>query len=338
MRSLFKSIFGTEAVEAGAYSGELIARAIERAVEATDPRLRAVSGYRRRLRPAVIHAIDYVVALAKDMKPPVELTRRSYASDPRVTAVFASVEHMREVLARDPALSAFRCRPGGAAAARVYALLVMEKHEKKVLGMELHGDVVQREVAQVSVNFGNHRLVDPAADLDELRRLLMRRAFDSLLTVALARITEADALRAGLKRQRDVLRRKLKLLGSGQWGFEAGAPDTATEPAALEAQLAAIEERLHKLAPDSETLSAHLEALVEALRAPSTQIWGARVPCVVDRMGIRREHPGASDLAFELGELRSASGQVLYVLPVCILPGELPPPVDFFAEAARYLH
>jgi hypothetical protein len=337
MLSLFKSIFGTEPVEAGRYSEDLISRAIERAIDATDPRMRAVSGYARRLRSAVIRAIDYAVGLVGGMKPPVELTRQSYAADPRVAAIFASVEHMREVLARDPALTAFLREPGAAAAPRVYAMLVMEKKEKKVLGMELRGDVVQREVAQVSVNFGNYRLVDPALEPDELRRLLMRRVFDDLLALALARFTQSDELRAGLKRQRDLLRRKLKVLASGTWGFERHAPPDADEPGALEAKLVSIEERLATLPPDTETLSAHLDIVVDVLGSPNAQIWGARVPHTVDRMGIKREHPGATDLAFELGEIRSSGGHVVYVLPVSIVPSELPPPVDFFAEAARYL-
>jgi hypothetical protein len=337
MLRLFQSIFAKESDETGPYPAELVAQAIDRAVDGTDPRLRALPGYRRRLRPAVIRAIDYVVELVRVMPPPAELTRQGYSGDPRVAAVFVSVEHMREVLARDPALSVFRQRSAVSFASRVYALLVMEKYEKKVLGMELHGDLMQREVAQVSVSFAHHRLMDPAIDQDEFRRLLMRRAFDNLLTVALARLTQADELRAGLKRQRQVLGRKLKLLAEGQWTFEPGAPAASLNPAALEARLAAIDQRLHALPPDTETLAAHLDIVVDALSTPSAQIWIAGVPHVVDRMGIKRDHPGAADLAFDLGELRSASGQDVYLLPVSIVPSELPPPVDFIAEAARYL-
>lgn len=336
MLRLFQSIF-LKSDETGPYPAELVAQAIDRAVDGTDPRLRALPGYRRRLRPAVIRAIDYVVELVRAMPAPAELTRQDYSADPRVAAVFASVEHVREVLARDPALSAFRQRSGVLFASRVYALLVMEKYEKKVFGMELHGDFTQREVAQVSVNFTHHRLMDPAIDEDEFRRLLMRRAFDNLLTVALARITQADELRAGLKRQREALGRKLKLLAEGQWAFEPGAPAASLDPAALEARLASIDQRLHALPPDTKTLSAHLDIVVDALSTPSAQIWVAGVAHVVDRMGIKRDHPGAGDLAFDLGELRSASGQDLYLLPVTMVPSELPPPVDFIAEAAWYL-
>jgi hypothetical protein len=63
---LFRSIFGgREAV--GHYPEFLIEMAIERTVDGTDPRLRLVPGYRKRLRAPVIHAIDHVVALVDDI-------------------------------------------------------------------------------------------------------------------------------------------------------------------------------------------------------------------------------------------------------------------------------
>ncbi len=338
MLRLFQTIFGKDSVSAPHYPDELITRAVERAVDGTDPRLRALPGYQRRLRPAVIGAIDYVVALVDGMIAPVALTRANYATDPRLPAIFASVEHMREVLAHDPALSGFMRQRGAAAAPSVYALMVMDKQERKVFGMDLRGEVLQREVAQVSVSFANHRLLDPVTDETELRLLLKRRTFDALLALALARITQRKELRAGLKRQRDLLRRKLKLLAAGQWGFEAGVPSASADPAAVEAKLADIEEQLRALRPDTETLAAHLDIVADVLATASAQIRGARVPHVVDRMGIKHVRPARADLAFELGELRASDGSIVYVLPVSVVPKELPPPVDFLAEAERYLH
>jgi hypothetical protein len=52
MLRLLHSIFGSE--QKGSYPESLVREAIERAVEGTDPWLRGVSGYRRKLRPAVM--------------------------------------------------------------------------------------------------------------------------------------------------------------------------------------------------------------------------------------------------------------------------------------------
>ena len=59
MLRIFYSIFGGDE-EAGRYPDTLIKAAIERAVDGTDPWLRGLSGYPRKLRPAVLHAIDHV--------------------------------------------------------------------------------------------------------------------------------------------------------------------------------------------------------------------------------------------------------------------------------------
>jgi hypothetical protein len=60
---LFQSIFGRGETH-GSYPESLIREAIERAVDGTDNRLRLVTGYQRHLREPVIHAIDYLLALA----------------------------------------------------------------------------------------------------------------------------------------------------------------------------------------------------------------------------------------------------------------------------------
>lgn len=337
MLNLFQSIFGRDTGQTASYPETLITRAIARALAATDPRLGLISGYRRTLRPAVIHAIDHVVQLVDSLGPAVELTRSKYGTDARLAAVFASVDHMRDILVQDDALTAFRRQAGASPAERAYALLMMEKHERKVLGVDLRGDIVQREVAQVSVNFTAHRLVDPATEGPETRRLLIRRAFDHLLTLALARITRERELRETLKRQHALLKRKLALLKVGNWGFDAGGRERASDTADIEMRLAEIQTQLQSLPPDEALLKNHLAILAEVLDTADTQLWKVRVPLIVDRMGSARRHATATDLAFELDELHSTDGRTLYILPVCILLRELPAPADPFSEARRYL-
>ena len=71
MLKLFQSMFRPGADKLGTYPEDLIERAVERAVDGTDRRLRAVSGYKKSLRPAVIRAIDHVVALVDALPPPL---------------------------------------------------------------------------------------------------------------------------------------------------------------------------------------------------------------------------------------------------------------------------
>lgn len=83
MLQLFQSIFGSEPSAPSVHSAELVERAIERAVEATDSRLRAVSGYKKTLRSAVTHALDHVVALVGDCRRYSIWTRAPLAPIPR---------------------------------------------------------------------------------------------------------------------------------------------------------------------------------------------------------------------------------------------------------------
>ena len=62
MLKLFQSIFGAGEAQ-GRYPESLIEAAIERAVDGTDPRLRSLPRYRKQLRPAVLQAVDHVVAM-----------------------------------------------------------------------------------------------------------------------------------------------------------------------------------------------------------------------------------------------------------------------------------
>lgn len=75
MLRLFQSILGIDRDPASAHSPELITRALERAVDATDSRVRTVSGYQKELRPAVVHAVDHVFDLVDGLPAPLDITR-----------------------------------------------------------------------------------------------------------------------------------------------------------------------------------------------------------------------------------------------------------------------
>jgi len=334
MLKLFQSIFGRE-TEKERYPESLIEAAIERAVDGTDSRLRLVSGYKKQLRPAIIHAIDHVVALVERTPPPVAAGRADYRSEQRLTALFASADHMLEVFGNGDVLKAFRDGALGSSE-RVTAMLLAERTEKKILGKDLVGDRVQNDVAQVVINFGGHRLVEPTKDEVHTRRQLKRRGFDHLLTLALKRMTEDRVQRADLSQQRDLLRRKLSTLERGGWSFEA-QEGARPDPEALTTELQAIESELAKLGSDSGLLQARLDTLIDLLGQAEQQLWASDLVVHLDRMNIQRDAQDPSAHRIELLELQNAAGRHLVALMVSLLPAELPPPKDLSALAARYL-
>ncbi len=172
---LFSCIFGCGESH-GRYPESLIDLATERAVDGTDSRLRLLSGYRKKLREPVIHAIDHVVALVNAFQEPLPAGGRDHGTDPRLAAVFASAGDMLAHFGRDPALSDFLISPTGRGIERVTALLLATRAERRILGMDLVGDQVRRDVPQMAINFTSQRLLDPAATEAESCRQWKRRA------------------------------------------------------------------------------------------------------------------------------------------------------------------
>lgn len=335
MLKLFESIFGPGEAP-GRFPDSLVEMAIERSVDATNPLMRALRGYRKHLRAPVIHALEHVNSLVDSIPAPLSAEYGNYGADARLAALFASAEHMIEVFADDFSLREFlRSSPAGSES--VIALLLAERSEKHVLGMEMVGEVLRRDVAQVAINFHNHRLADPSATEEQTRRQLKRRAFDHLLTLSLRRIVEVMGERADLARQRALLRRKLKTLQRGGWGFEYD-PEGPQDPSSVSKALDRIEQRLTELGGDTKVLQTHMGVLVGVLSQAERQLWSDSTVLTLDRMNIQRGPRDPSARQIELQELHNARGERLVLLLIALRPQELPQKEDFIAAAQHYLH
>ena len=336
MFKLFQSIFGSAPVKGGGHPPALVEAAIERAIEATDPRIRAASGYRRKLEPAVVHALDHVKKLVLGLPTPIEASHATYGNDARLAAFFASPDRMSEVFGADRTLLDYLASPAGAGTEPVLALLLVERTEKKVLGMAMQGDQLQRDVAQVQVSFDKHRLVDASAAEDDLRRALARRAYDQLLAMALARIAEVGGERESLEASQSVLRAKLRAVQSARVDFSEGGGDAPPDRAALEAKLADIESQLANTGSGSTVIAKHLDLLAETLGKAEGQLWIEPVNILMDRLGVVQAKAGDTTVQLELGELRNAVGRRVVGLPVAIPRSEIPKR-DILAEVRRHL-
>ena len=332
---LFQSIFGGRET-VGRYPEGLIEMAIERAVDGTDPRLRLVSGYRKRLREPVVHAIDQVVSLVDGIPAPVVAGRNGYRSDFRLAALFASTEDMLQVFVCDRTLSDFLSTAEGRGGETVTALLLAGREERNILGMDLVGDQVRRDVAQVTVSFSGHRLLEPRISEEECRRFLKRRAFDHLLALALGQITEARVERADLTRQRDLLERKLQAMKRGTLSFDRPEAGRADE-AGLQAEIDAVSRQLEELGADAGVLKAHLEVVAARLGEAERQVSSQEVDLCLSPMNVRLEPGDPAGRRILLQELQNARGERAVMLPVLIDPGDLPRREDLVTAAQRYL-
>jgi len=332
---LFQSIFGGRE-KIGRCPETLIDMAIERAVDGTDPRLRLVPGYRKRLRQPVIHAIDHVVTLVDTFPAPVAAGPDGYRNEVRLAALFASIQDMLQVFSRDRALLDYLAGAEGRGAESVSALLLAHRQERNVLGMDLMGDQVRRDVAQVSVSFSGHRLLEPRINEDESRRFLKRRAFDHLLVLALGEITETGMQREDLKRQRDLLQRKLRAMQRGSLSLD-GPEASSVEQAALQADLDAVSQQLQALGADAGVLKTHLDVVAERLARAEHQVGKRDVDLCLSPMNIRLDpaDPSARRMSFQ--ELENARGESATLLPLTIATRDLPRREDLVSAAERYL-
>jgi hypothetical protein len=333
---LFQSIFGRgEAV--GRYPETLIDQAIERAVDGTDPRIRVLRGYQKRLRAPVIHAIDEVVSLGDAIPDPLTAGVEGYRNDFRLAALFASADEMLRIFGHDKALSQYLSSRDGRGAGQVSTLLLARLEQKNVLGMDLVGDQVRRDVAQVSVSFSGHHLLEPRASDEELKRYLKRRAFDHLLALALDQITQVRMDRADLARQRELLQRQLRTMKRGALTFDEGPEAGSSDESSLQAELDDVSGQLQALGADEDVLKTHLEIVAERLEQAERQLWLDEISLHLGPLNIQCDPDNPSARLIVLKELRNARGARAVALPVRIAPRDLPPRPDFLTEAQRYL-
>ncbi|NJN47247.1 MAG: hypothetical protein HC808_13065 [Candidatus Competibacteraceae bacterium] len=138
----------------------------------------------------------------------MEVDTRGFTSDPRLRRFFVSADHLQETLGSSRTIRKHILKHPQPPPALVYATLGMERIEKTVLGMELQGEVIKRDVPKVAVNFSSHRIVFPAQSEKAARWELKKRAFDHLIETVLQRLVSIRARRQQLERQLTLYQKK----------------------------------------------------------------------------------------------------------------------------------
>jgi hypothetical protein len=320
MLRLLRSIFSR--AEQGKYPESLVTEAIERAVDGTDPWLRSVSGYKKKLRPAVLHAIDHVVALVNSLPPAMPVSFADSADDPRLKSFFVSTAAMKKVFNTDRTLGEFLSGDGGAAP-QVVALMMMEKEEKVMFGAELSGDIIIRDVSKLTVSFDGHRCIDPSPDEATTRRLLMRRAYDHLLSLALKRLTFVKSERKDLEKRRTLLQAKLNLLEREGWGFDVAADGEKLSIAAIEERLDQLETELQQFGGDDCDSEACLQIVADLLGKAEEYLLAKSDTIFINRMGVKQNEASSDAPPLTFSELRNAEGRSLAVVLIAMSREEL---------------
>jgi len=252
--------------------------AIERAVSAVEPLLKQVSGYPDSYRKPVAIALEYAHSLAASVPGPVAVDRESYARDAFVHALFPTMDSVREALCSSAALQDYRRDfPDGD---ELYALMGVRRREKTVVGMELSGQTIQRDVVQKAVYFTSHTIENPAPSEQQARNQVAWSFFDSLVGKVKKRVELRKEVKQSQLQERDMLMARLR------------TADAQARPA-LEEELARMLSSMQSTISSLE-LSHYVEDFDAVLLNPGQYLRLVQTPIIMDSMGIRRESDDAS--------------------------------------------
>jgi hypothetical protein len=299
---LTRAIFGAPSRVTDDPWAPVVEMATEKALDATDPRIRALGGYKRALREPVTRAVHFVHELGEGLPAPVELSRARFAQDPRLQAFFSSAARVQEVLSRSQEIQRFLKEPAHATLEHLYGALAMTRSERRVLVPALRGENVQHDVERTLVSFDGHRVALPSADEKALRRAFKERAFFTLVERALERMAARRERKEELEKGRAMLRAKLKALRASRSGLDA-LTDRAgrADEAAVERRLDEAERALTELNASGGELERGLEDLGDTLARPEDHITLRPLSLRLERMGyLAREQDTepASDVEF----------------------------------------
>jgi hypothetical protein len=273
-----------------------IERAIDIIINETDPRLRTVRAYRRKLRKPVIRSLAYINNLITRIPGPFDISRRAYGADPQINALFGSADDIEALFSRSkPVQEFFRDSPGSD---RVYLPLAMFRTEKKGFGVSLDGDVLRSDVARTTVNFSGHWLGICAASEATLRQMLVWRGIYNLAITALENITHLLVKTDTLGKQRTLLKMKLRDLQAQHRGLDAPEKTQLDDAVDLQALKLRLEETEHQLADASttlETLDGYLQQVCNVFNHPSRYLRVKPGTVRVNRMGIKSDSATSRD-------------------------------------------
>jgi hypothetical protein len=242
---------------------------IEEVVDIADPAIRRASRYRKKLCSPVQTAQDYCSSMIESVPGPVRLDRNNYFNDPRVKALFASPEQMEELLRYSPEINILR---KNGYSGEAVALLTMTKHEKTVLGHQKMGELIMRDVAQQTVDFTDHSIIAPSANVGSAKVGIVKRGVEVLATVAMERITNLRTTISELRQKRDYLSGVIKIKRGRsriQTSFSLPDPILTEEVKKAKDTLASVEDELQEALKDLSYPEDSLRYLIEIIQDPS---------------------------------------------------------------------
>lgn len=274
-----------------------VAAALDRVIGMVDPLVRAAPRLERHLLGGVEHALGYCQGLVAALPGPIEINRRSFASDLLVHALFASPGDIEDMLGRSQAVRDFLDRPECWASDCFCAMLAARRQQKRQFGMAQQGNIIRADVPQEIVYFSDQTLIEPCCDLDTTRDRLQAKALESLLQTFNAHVDK-------LRRERESLRADLSVEHAqlANWQQHHNVSDEEKHTRHLVELDVQLRQNGEALMPEN-----LIEVLADFLRHPETALSLTPVSICIDRMGIVHDagHPDDDAQTISFPELSS---------------------------------
>lgn len=312
----------------------------DKAIALTNPRLRMISNWEKRLSPAVATTIRFMQGLVPVFPATRPLSPKTWAGDPALRAFFVAPKDIETLLARSDQLRAvFEKYP---ATDEAFLVLGMAIAEQKTFGMAVQGDTIQRDVAQKVVSFSDHKTRLCAPDEKALRRVIGIELFEYLVSRALSEIGAERTERQELQANRALIRTRLRLLqqyGPGLGAMLGDEPAAAGEQARLEAELLENEKQLAEMGGCEEQLAGELETLQAVLDRPQDYLAISPLRLRLNTMNVLvGESETGTDIDFAVVDLKGQTPVRRAFVIARVARSDMPPPQSLnYYEAMRYL-
>lgn len=260
--------------------------ALERAAWRVDPRLKQTKGWPKRYLRPIAGALAQARRVAAGIPGPVPLEAGHYAGNPYIRAMFGSAEAIDHLLRTSPTAQAY---VGTALESEAYALLSAIRREKRVLGMELEGGILRREVPQTQVWFTDHQLHGLARSETEAREGLLWTLFDRFLERLAVGVERLRAERERLGQEKDLALARLRSA-------------TATSRPSAQGALEHVMKQLTDTVQALELENLH-EVFETVLSHPRDCLYLRPLELILDALGTVRAHPGEGASRIEFVEL-----------------------------------
>lgn len=267
---------------------------VELVVDATDPKIRVLSRYNKKLRSSVELTWEYLNAIVERIPSGLQFNRKDFGIDPRIRVFFNSSEDMQKLFDASAEINDLFTQQSyhyltdqqldHEPTNNAYVLLCMEKKEHTFFGMEMEGDILKREVQQVAVTFTNHELLAAAQTEQEAKSGLKCCALGGLLKKVRERMLQAHLLLRRLNEQKRDLASELRGL---QAEADKNNPLVIKNVEDIKRAMQEIDLEILAVRTESESPNQHLDDIKEILGHPERYLKVNTASLLVNNMGIK---------------------------------------------------